>query len=259
MEKRPSWFEGKKKWIAGAAAGLASMIAVERGMKENVNDGPEQKNMPTASEKLDTHRDEATQPRTNIAARKEKSRRDDEGKIAKLRHDLNVSPHPEKDTEVLLEDPATELERTGFTRTGDFLIERVIDDNDSVSYKLHDETLPEEETATNEQYQYMQDFFRKFFPSLAVQRINQWEYTAHDGAGDDGFKVTIRVEADGSYTAGSVSGMDNTRNVSGEDDLEKVMHDKLELHKAYQRLLKGDMEPEEFGQLIDDMGYKPNQ
>lgn len=256
MEKRFSWFEGKKKWVAGAATGLASMIAVERGVKDQDTN---EKNMPTVSEKLDVNDNEQdTRPRTDIRARKEQSRRDDEEKIAKLRHDLNASPRPKEVEQGLPEDPAAELERTGFTHTGDSLIERVIDDNGIVSYKLHDETLPDEETATDEQYQHVQDFFRKSFPSLAIQRINQWEYAAHDGAGDDEFKVTIRVEADGSYTVDSVSGMDNRRNVSGEEDLKRVMNDKLEINSAYQRLLKGDLKPEEFGQLIDNMGYKPN-
>ena len=214
MEKQPSWFQGKKKWIAGAVAGLAGMIAAERGANDqNTNE----KNMPTASEKLDAHDEGDTHLRIDMRARKEQSRRYDEEKIAKLRHDLNASPRPEEDEQGLPEDRAAELERTGFADTGDFLIERVIDNNDEVSYKLHDQTLPDEETATDEHYQHVQDFFRKSFPSLAIQRINQWEYVAQDSAGDDNFKVTIRVEADGSYTVDSVSGMDNRRSVSGDE------------------------------------------
>lgn len=118
-----------------------------------------------------------------------------------------------------LEIVSTELVK----ETPQYVIEKVILENGTEMWRKQDLTYPDEETATDDNYKAIQDYFKSDCSGWTVERQNQWDYKANFGGHNP---LEIRVEEDGSYTVGSLTGLEGERNVGSLGEINKVLRDK---------------------------------
>lgn len=139
--------------------------------------------------------------------------------------------------------------------TPQYVIEKVILEDGVEMWRKQDLSYPDEETATDGNYKAMQEYFKSDCPGWSVERDNQWEYKAT--LGNSGYKLWIRVEEDGSYTIGSLTGLEDQRNIGDLGDIAKVLRDKEEILKLNDQLRDEEITTQEFKKKLKEMGYLP--
>ncbi|MBI5451993.1 hypothetical protein HY945_00865 [Candidatus Gottesmanbacteria bacterium] len=127
-------------------------------------------------------------------------------------------------------------------------------DNGLEWYKKYDLTYPDEETATDENYAAIQDYFKSDCSGWTVERENQWEYKANFGGHNP---LWVRVEEDGSYTVGSLTGLEDERNVGSMGEIAEVLRDKEKILSMVHELEEQQMTTQEFKKKLKEMGYLP--
>ena len=132
--------------------------------------------------------------------------------------------------------------------------------NGTERYIFHDLTVPEEITATDENYKAIKDYFKSDCPGWTVEKENEWDYKVelrNEGSDQLSDQLRIRVEEDGSYTIGSLTGLEEERNVNSIGDIAKVLKDKEEILSLSEELREEKISFQEFKGKLKEMGYLP--
>ena len=143
----------------------------------------------------------------------------------------------------------------------ELIVDQLDENGNAVSTIKYDLSYPDEETATDENYKAIQDYLKSDCPDWALERENQWEYkaTMESHENDDGPQsLWIRVEEDGSYTVGSLTGLEGERNVGSLGEIAGVLEDKENILSLSQKLQAGKISFQEFKKKLKKMGYLPS-
>jgi hypothetical protein len=142
----------------------------------------------------------------------------------------------------------------------ELIVDQLDANGKAVSTIRYDLSYPDEETATDENYKAVQDYFKSDCAGWTVERLNQWEYKAiMENHGDDGelHYLRIRAEEDGSYTVDSLTGLEDERNIGNLGEIAGVLKDKEKILSLSQELQAGQISVQEFKEKLKEMGYLP--
>lgn len=127
------------------------------------------------------------------------------------------------------------------------IVIRTVNPDGSETYTIKDLLAPKFQTATDENYQKLQEYFQENFQNydFAIEREeNGYEYTIKvkeklaQGTEMEKYGIQVRVEEEGSYTVYPMSNFGEILNASSEEDLKEVIMlqlDIMELEIAWGR------------------------
>ena len=245
--------ETYKKLFLNKWSVLLGVIVVTLGIKLGLDEGKTQQMKDEVESTL--HLDEDALPRDEEEARRGVEAMEILNRAlqdAVARYEVAESPTvASNEAGEELKIVSTEL----MQETPQYVIEKVILKNGTEMWQKQDLTYPDEETATDENYKAMKDYFNSDCPGWTVERTNQWEYKANFGGHNP---LEIRVEeGDGGYTVGSLTGLEDERNVNSMGEIAKVLHDKEEILKLNDQLRDQEITTQEFKKKLKKMGYLP--
>lgn len=137
-----------------------------------------------------------------------------------------------------IESPSTERDEEG-------------EEKGKTSYFLEDIFKPAYETATDENFEKLNDLFARQLPDFGFERLNNSDYsvTLDDPSileKTGTFRVEIRVEEDGSYTVYPPSNFGKYLSIASEKGLVEAIQHQLEVKKMEEKWAKGEITDEEF-------------